>query len=216
MKTIKLSIVLLQIILGLNLFAQTTVEIIPDLSKANDPAVWTLLDRELKIDDGVYLNAENSSGYLKLNDLNFSNGTIELDIKGKDVRGKSFVGIALHGLNDSVYDVIYFRPFNFKSPERFGHSVQYVSEPEYPWHVLREKFPEKYENPVVPVPKPNEWFHVTIIVEYPIVKVFVNDSKEASLVVTQISKRKIGWLGFWVGYGSDGWFRNLKVTVIEE
>ena len=215
MKIKEIVFVLLQIFFGFSLFAQYTVEMIPDLSKAADPDLWTLHSRELTADEGIYLNAENSSGFLKLNDLNFSNGIIELDIKGKDDRGKSFVGLAFHGLNDSVYDVIYFRPFNFKSPERFGHSVQYVSEPEYPWHVLRENFPEKYENPVNPVPNPNEWFHATIVVEYPEVKVYVNEAEEPSLTVTQISTRKEGWLGFWVGYGSDGSFRNLKVVMVK-
>jgi len=45
--------------------------------------------------------------------VEFSNGTIELDIRGKDLFQQSFVGIAFHGVDNETYDGIYFRPFNF-------------------------------------------------------------------------------------------------------
>jgi len=186
-------------------------EIVPDLTKTDDPETWILQNRNLIPGEEIYLDDTINDGLLWMKDLVFSNGTIEVDLKGKDVRGKSFLGIAFHGLNDSTYDVVYFRPFNFKSPERSHHAVQYVSHPTKPWYVLRGKFPEQYENPVTPVPEPTEWFHAKIIVEHPNVKVFVNESEEPSLEIDQLNDRKEGWLGFWVGYGSDGSFRNLVI-----
>ena len=185
---------------------------VPDLSKINDPEVWSLHNREILDDDVVHLNGQPGDGLLWINDLNFKNGTIDVDIKGIDERGRSFVGIAFHILNDSTFDAIYFRPFNFKSPERNGHSLQYISHPKNTWYYLRENFPEKYENPVNPVPKPKGWFHATIVVDYPKVSVYVDKAKEPSLVIEQISDRKEGQLGFWVGNNSEGWFRNLKIT----
>src|SRR5690606_19989277 len=96
-----------------------------------DPEQWTVFNREVKYqNDVIHLNANNEDGILWLNDTNFKNGTIELDIKGKDVRGQSFVGVAFHGRDNKNYDAIYFRPFNFESPERKFHSVQYVNMPE--------------------------------------------------------------------------------------
>ena len=74
-------------------------------------------------------------------------------------------------------------------------------------------YPEKYENPVIPVPDPTDWFHVTIIVDYPDVQVYVNDADEPSLSVKQLSTREKGWLGFWAGYDSEGYYRNLKITL---
>ncbi len=48
----------------------------------------------------------------------FRNGTIECDIREKDVQGQSFVGITFHGVDSTTYDAIYFRPFNFKTLRR--------------------------------------------------------------------------------------------------
>ncbi len=185
---------------------------IPDLSKISDSNLWTLHNRDLIPGNEVHLNAAQGDGLLWNNDLEFSNGIIEVDIKGKDVRGRSFVGIAFHGLNDNTYDVIYFRPFNFKDEQRKSHSVQYISHPKYTWNMLRENHPDKYENQVSPVPDPTDWFHATIVVDYPKVEVFVNNNKVASLSIDQLSSRKKGWVGFWVGNGSDGYFKNLKIN----
>jgi len=188
-------------------------EIIPNLKEVNNPDLWTAQNREVSYDGSVYLNGKPGDGMLWLKDINFKNGVIELDIKGSDTPGRSFVGIAFHGLNDSTYDVIYFRPFNFKNPDRNGHSVQYISHPEFTWYKLRQEHPGEYENPVNPVPDPNDWFHVAVKVRYPSVKVFVNDSKEASLEIDQLSPQKGGWVGLWVGNNSEGYFNNLKIRL---
>jgi len=68
-----------------------------------------------------------------LKNILFSNGTIEFDVKGKDVQGQSFVGLAFHGLDNSTYDAIYLRPFNFRTEDKLRkiHAVQYISHPVY-------------------------------------------------------------------------------------
>lgn len=203
--------IFIQLFLSISVTAQQK-QIIPDLSVANDSNLWTLYNRELTIEGKeVYLNGIPNDGLLWLKGLVFRNGTIEFDINGKDKQGMSFLGIAFHGINDSTYDAIYFRPFNFKNPERNGHSVQYISHPEYTWYKLREEHPNEFENRVSPVPEPNDWFHVTIFVEFPIIKVFVNYVAKPTMEIKQLSIQKGGWIGFWVGNNSDGYFRNLKV-----
>lgn len=183
-----------------------------DLLDVKNLNTWTPHNRDYNFEKGqVQLNGKSGDGLLYCKGFDFSNGKIEVDIKGKDERGASFVGMAFHGVNDSTYDVIYFRPFNFKNPERSAHSVQYISHPQYTWHKLRNDFPEKYENHVVPVPDPTDWFHATIEVQDTTIKVFINDSDTPSLVVNQISRTKGGWLGFWVGHNSEGQFKNLRV-----
>ena len=198
--------------IGLSVCAQQKV-VIPDLSKTGQSGLWTLYNRKMKIDEGVHLNGMQGDGLLWLNGTEFGNGTIEADIRGEDRQGGSFVGLAFHGLNDSTYDAVYFRPFNFKNPDRNGHSVQYISYPRYTWYRLRSEHPGQYENPVSPVPDPDGWFHVTLRVHYPDVKVYVDNSKEPCLTVEQLSRQKKGWVGFWVGNTSKGSFRNLKITL---
>jgi len=163
---------------------------------------------------GVRLSARADNGVAYLRGVEFGNGTIELDIRGKDVQGQSFVGVAFHGVDDTTYDAVYLRPFNFKTddPVRHNHAVQYVSHPTYPWQKLRAEHPGEYEQPVTPAPDPNGWFHVRVVVASPQVSVFVADATEPSLVVTQLSHRAKGRVGLWVGNGSDGDFANLILT----
>jgi hypothetical protein len=174
-----------------------------DVSNLNDP----------QHQNGIHLNAKEGDGVVWLNNIQFANGTIEFDVKGKNVMQQSFVGIAFHGLNDSTMDAIYFRPFNFQSPDadRKGHSVQYISLPHYDWQKLRTEFPNKYEHAIDAAPQPDEWFHVRVVVNSPKVSVYVNNNANPSLVVDKLNDRKEGMLGFWVGNNSDGDFANLVI-----
>lgn len=161
----------------------------------------------------AYLDANTGNGMLWLNGSLFRNGVIELELKGKDIPGQSFVGVAFHGKDSKTFDAVYFRPFNFRNPERNGHSVQYISMPGNDWSVLRGKFPGKYESRIDPVPDPvDDWFHARIVVNYPEIKVYVNHAAQPMLEVSQLSDQQEGSIGFWVGNGSEGWFRNLKIT----
>lgn len=172
-----------------------------------------VINRDAVFENGiVHLNANANDGILWINNLDFKNGTIELDIRGKNIQGQSFVGMAFHGIDNKTYDVVYFRPFNFKNPERKMHAIQYISLPKYDWSSLRQAFPGKYENEMQPVPENVEdWFHAKIEVQHPHIKVYINGSNSPALEVEFISETKHGKVGFWVGNGSEGWFRNLKV-----
>ncbi len=187
----------------------------PDLSNSS---LWTLSGRTLEsVVDGkhkaVKFSAAKGQGLYVLNDFEFTEGSIEFDVKGKNVDGRSFVGVAFHVQNDSTYDGIYLRPFNFMNADtiRRWRSVQYIAHPKFPWFKLRESFPGKYENKVKPVPNPDEWFHVKITVVGKNVQVFVNGATEACLSVEKLSAYQSGKIGLWVGEGSDGSFANLRI-----
>ena len=162
---------------------------------------------------GVRLDAASGQGMAYVDGLEFANGTIELDIRGRDVQGQSFVGVAFHGVDALTYDAVYFRPFNFRAqdPERKIHAVQYISMPTFNWQKLRTEHPATYEKGVSPVPDPNGWFRARIVVASPTVRVFVEGSLEPSLVVTQLSQRRRGLVGVWVdNFGGD--FANLAIV----
>jgi hypothetical protein len=160
-------------------------------------------------------NANDGIGWLK--EVEFSNGTIELDIRGKDVLQQSFVGVAFHGVDNETLDAVYFRPFNFRAddPVRKIHAVQYISHPDFTWSFLRENHNGKYEKAVTPALDENEWFHARIVVQYPRVTVYVNGNPEPSLSIDKLSNRKTGKIGLWVGNGSDGDFANLQITTYD-
>ncbi len=179
-----------------------------------DPGIWGTYGCELSFAGNeihmIDLKTEEEPGLAWIDGMNFVNGSIELDIKGKNQAGNSFVGLAFHGLDDSTYDAVYFRPFNFKSETKHKHAVQLISPPQYEWHNLRKAYPGHYENEVTPVPDPDDWFHARIEINYPWVTVYVNGAETPSLKVKQISERKEGKLGLWIG-SEDGWFRNIQV-----
>jgi Domain of Unknown Function (DUF1080). len=164
--------------------------------------------------NGVRFSKSGNDGVAWLKHVIFSNGVIELDIRGKEEFQQSFVGIAFHGMDNSTFDAVYFRPFNFQSddPVRKIHAVQYVSMPDYSWDVLREKFNGKYEKAIIPAPKGDEWFHVKIVIKSPQVTVYVNGSREASLSIETLNNRASGKIGLWVGNNSDGDFANFQIS----
>ena len=199
------------IFIGYVLNAQQSVYI-PDLSAINDTTKWGNLDRDVKFDNQVIFSPKASEGPVWLTNYTFSNGKIEVDLQGKDLQGQSFLGIAFHLQNAKIYDAIYFRPFNFFNAERNTHSIQYISMPDHPWQQLRQDFPDKYESKITDPPNPDDWFHISIEINYPKISVFVNNEEKPSLVVDQLSTNKTGSVGFWSGYMSEAKFRNLKIT----
>ena len=130
MKTLKLLLAIFLFCISISTKAQQS-KLIPDLSEVNDSLIWTVYNRNVTYDDAVHLDRKEGDGLLRLQNFDFQNGTIELDIKGKNELGSSFVGSAFRGLNDSTYDAVYFRPL-ILNPERRNHSVQYISQPVYP------------------------------------------------------------------------------------
>lgn len=171
----------------------------------------SLKDQKYK---GIHLDDNETEGIAWINDAVFSSGTIEIDLRGKDVFQRSFVGVAFHGVNDSTYDAVYFRPFNFHStdPIRKIHAVQYISHPTYTWRKLRDEQNGMYEKALVNPPDATAWFHARIEVKDNEINVFVNDDKIPSLTVKKISSTTSGKIGIWTGAGSDGDFANLSIS----
>jgi hypothetical protein len=162
----------------------------------------------------VFLNAAAGDGLAWISGVELSEGTIELEIKGKSQPGQSFVGIAFHGQDNRVFDAVYLRPFNFQNAEteRRSHSIQYIALPEHDWNELRTGHPGKYEFAITPPPNPSSWVKLKLVIKGKKVAAFVNGSGVPALAVELLNDRLKGKVGLWVGNGSDGWFRNLKIV----
>jgi len=213
-KKINLMIVACITLLSMDCVAQQQT-LKPDLSKTTN---FSVINRQITVlneqgKNAVHLDAKPGDGVAWINNITFEKGIIEFDAKGKNVMQQSFIGIAFHGLNDTSFDAVYFRPFNFQSSDaaRKSHSVQYVSLPRFDWSVLREKYPGKYENSLTDNISADSWFHAKIIIDTDKIEVFVNNNPQPSLSVKPLNNYTTGKIGFWVGNNSDGDFANLEI-----
>ncbi|MEJ7643325.1 MAG: hypothetical protein WKF87_01910 [Chryseolinea sp.] len=152
------------------------------------------------------------NGLVWLDGVEFTSGTIEVDLRGKNEFQKSFLGIAFHGVDDVTYDLVYFRPFNFTTEDsvRKIHAVQYTSNPDYTWERLRTERNGIYEKGISPAPLATDWFHARIEVKDTEINVYVNNATTPSLTVTKLNDRKTGKIGIF-NEGLDGNFANLVI-----
>ena len=198
-------------------------EIVPDLSKINDATTWSVTNGEphFAAEDGIGVarlfppggNRPGSNvGMALVEGVEFSEGTIDVDLKGQGPERASFLGIAFGLADERAYEAVYFRPFNFASddPSHRGHAVQYIEWPEHTWEALRTQSPGVYEAAIEPVPDPAGWFHSHIEVTKRTVSVFVNNAEEPCLVVNRLGSRESGRLGLWID-SAEGAFANLRI-----
>jgi hypothetical protein len=145
--------------------------------------------------------------------IQFMDGEIEFDTHGRDVYLKSFVGVVYHVMNDSTFDLVYLRPFNFRATDsvRRAHAVQFTSYPTHSWERLRVEHPGMFEATLVPAPDPDSWVHVRVSVRGDRLQVYVNRASMPALVVRSPAGLKAGGIGLWVGDMSAGDFANLTV-----
>jgi hypothetical protein len=163
---------------------------------------------------GVKVSEKAGPGVVWIEGSDFDQGTIEIDVRGRDVLQQSFLGIAFHGKDDKTYEAVYLRPFNFRAqdPDRHQHAVQYVAVPDYDWPRLRKEFPEEFENPVDSSVAPTDWVPLRVVVKGNAVQIFVGKVNAPTLEVRKLGAFDRGLIGLWVGNNSDGDFMNLRVT----
>jgi len=152
-------------------------------------------------------------------DLEFRDGTIEVDVAGipaagADTSARGFVGIAFRvDPSSDRYAAFYLRPTNGRANDqlRRNHATQYVSEPEYPWHRLRREQPGVYESYVDL--EPGVWTPMRIEVQGSVARLFVNNSAQPVLIVNDMkSPPASGRIALWIDVGSEAHFSRLRVT----
>ncbi len=160
------------------------------------------------------LDARAGDGSALIEGILLAEGIIEVDLKGRDVAQQSFLGVAFHVVDTTVFDAVYFRPFNFRAvaPEARSHAVQYVSHPAFTWQKLRAERTGQFEKAMEQPPDPNGWFHARIVLAAGRVEVYVNGAATPSLAVDDLGTSKNGGVALFVGNNSDGAFANLRIT----
>lgn len=212
----------LVLLCGSRLRASETLS--PDLGALSDPKHWVLVNAETSAATEASTtvaqlapiggNRKGSNlAFALVRDLKFSEGTIDVDLRGNGETRGSFLGIAFGVSGDGAkHEAVYFRPFNFRSPDpdHHAHAVQYVSWPDYPWERLRNESPGHYEKALSPAPDPAGWFHARIVISAQHVDVFVDGATEPCLSVDCLAADRSGDVGLWVD-SQVGAFANLKI-----
>lgn len=183
------------------------------------PGGWQLFNRsiETRCEAGreylAMVGEPDTVGLAWSPELAFTDGDIEFDVRGRDIPGHSFVGIAFHIVSDTSFDAVYLRPFNFQAADsaRRAHSVQFVSSPAYPWDRLRAEQPGGFEKAVPPSVLPTAWIHVRVQVRGPAVDVYLDHGEAPVLSVVNPSPHRSGGVGYFVHGTSVGDFRNLVI-----
>lgn len=180
-----------------------------DIHVINREAVYVdTLDKKY-----LSLSRDKEVGLIWLPVEEFQNGTIEIIMRGINEFQRSFIGIAFHGSNESTYDAVYCRPFNFFAEDsiRRIRSIQYISHPKYTWEKLRTEQNGVFEKEIINSPDPDDWFKMTLIIDGKIIKAFINSNETPSLVVEKLGDRTSGKLGIFVADNSGGDFERIEI-----
>ncbi|HLP38973.1 hypothetical protein [Lacibacter sp.] len=190
--------------------------ILADLGKLGEQPVHNRTISIKKTDGDPYISLSQGKGegifWLPLK--NFRNGTIIVEMRGKNVPQQSFIGLAFGGKNDSTFEAVYCRPFNFLSTDSVKrvHSIQYIAHPRYTWMLLREQYNGQFENEILSPPNPDDWFRMRIKINDTSVTAFINNESRPSLQIKRLTSSQNGKIGLFVGNNSGGDFRFIDIV----
>lgn len=158
--------------------------------------------------------------FLKLKNVDFENGTIEIKVRSRIQNpspfefARGFIGLAFRiNDDDSAFEAIYLRPTNGRSSNQMSRNraVQYFSYPNFKFDRLRKEAPGMYES-AAPIDT-NEWISVRIEVQGERAELFVNDANFSTMIVPKmLGKTTAGGIGLFVDIGTVGFFKDLKVV----
>lgn len=158
--------------------------------------------------------------FVKLKDLDFENGTIEVKLYS-DLQNPipfagavGFIGIAFRiDEGNTAYESIYLRPRVGRSDNQGfrNRTVQYYAYPYPKFDTLRKTAPGRYEGSA-PVAL-REWITMRIEVNGQRAEMFINDARYSTFIVDKmLGKTRHGAIGLWVDIGTIGYFKDLKIT----
>ena len=210
MKNKKLTLLILCFI-SIYSFAQKQINLADKLQNEEVKAVNRIISLYGDASDAIEMNAKNGDGLGILKDVEFKKGKIEVELLGENNPGKSFIGLAFNIQNDSTYEALYFRPFNFVAEKqiRKDHMVQYIFHPEFTWKKLRTNRTGEFENEISDPPNPDDWFKAIIMISDTKIEVYVNEIPKPVLSVDRLTSTTSNKIGIWTGFGSSGRFRDL-------
>jgi len=175
--------------------------------------------KALRVSDPAAAGTGDQEQLVILSKTDFQDGVIEVDLAGEPgpnagEGARGFVGIAFRVAADaSRFECFYLRPTNGRAEDqvRRNHSAQYISNPGFPWHMLRKDFPGKYETYVDLVA--GEWTKVKIEVRGEKARLYVNGVEQPTMLVNDLKqKQSKGAIALWIGSGTVAHFSNVRIS----
>jgi hypothetical protein len=158
--------------------------------------------------------------FAMVSDLDFTDGTIEVEVAGLTLpdgppQARGFIGFVFRIAEDFIgFEGLYIRPTNGRADDqlRRNHAVQYFSYPDYGWKRLRDEAPGQYETYADMVP--GEWTKLRAEISGEKARLFIHNAEQPALLVNdmKLGPRAHGTVGLWIGTGTEGFFRNLRIT----
>jgi hypothetical protein len=164
-------------------------------------------------------DSTRQGGLALLRGVEFTDGTIELEVAGR--RGphavpadRGFIGLAFRVRGErETYEYVYLRPDNGRADDqvRRNHSTQYAAQPDFDFDRLRKESPERYESYVDL--EPGVWTRMRVVVAGRTARLYVHDAPQPALVVTDLKLgTEGGGVALWIGPGTEGFFGAVRVT----
>src|SRR5262245_3359870 len=150
----------------------------------------------------------------------FTDGAIELTI-GAELTGKGapddrgFAGLSFHiAPQFAGHETVYLRMTNGRLNDppppapRIDRAIQYVADPGFHFDQSRERFPGRYEKGAdIGL---GRWHRLRLEVVGPHLRALVDDREVLSVEDLRFARRR-GPVGLFVGDGSRGFFRELRI-----
>lgn len=185
--------------------------------------------RSMQLDDQPVLRVVKGEGkrmrfdentFARLEGEDFHNGVIEVQMLSRLLTdapdfARGFIGIAFR-INDgnSEFESFYIRPTNAMTddPVRKAHGCQYFAYPGYTFAYFREYDIRKYEAPICH--GLDEWVDLKAVIRNNHADFYLNGMSNPVLTVDDLKHGADahGSVGLFVDIGTEGFFRNLRIT----
>ncbi|MBS1998810.1 MAG: hypothetical protein JSS86_20940, partial [Cyanobacteria bacterium SZAS LIN-2] len=170
----------------------------PNGGSANGPQFLEYLGRK-----AVYL----SSGLISVKDSKLRDGTIDVDVATR--QNALFAGVAFRQESDANLEMIYLRPGASDTIE----AMQYT--PRLNGDAIWQLLNTDHEKASAHVPK-DQWFHIRLVVAGRTCTVFMNNSSDPAMTVTNLRRGDSeGAIALW-GLGGGAYFSNLSYSTAPE